>query len=106
MFYFWCCGLEAVSQIPERSVKHRLAYARLRDPGGLAVRIAHRGSSRLPEPLVQFNVYGGPRQGFFCPEPWFGLQNSFNRGVGLVRLAPGASWEWKIEIEPEIAPAK
>jgi hypothetical protein len=33
------------------------------------------------------------------------LQNSLNRGVGLVTLAPGASWEWKIEIEPEIAPA-
>jgi galactose mutarotase-like enzyme len=81
------------------------AYARLSDPRGLAVRITHRGSSRLPEPLVQFNVYGGPAQGFFCPEPWFGLQNSLNRGTGLVTLAPGASWEWKIEIEPEIARA-
>ena len=82
-----------------------VAYARLSDPRGLAVRITHRGSSRLPEPLVQFNVYGGPRQGFLCPEPWFGIQNSLNRGIGLVTLAPGASWEWNIEIEPEIAPA-
>jgi galactose mutarotase-like enzyme len=81
-------------------------YARLSDPRGLGVRIAHRGSSGLPEPLVQFNVYGGPRQGFLCPEPWFGLQNSLNRGTGLVTLAPGASWEWKIEIRPERTPVK
>jgi galactose mutarotase-like enzyme len=80
-------------------------WARLRDPRGLAARVAHSASSRLPEPLVQFNVYGGPKQGFFCPEPWFGLQNSLNRGKGLIKLAPGASWEWKIEIAPETAPA-
>jgi len=81
-----------------------VAEAHLADPRGLAVSISHRGSSRLPEPLVQFNVYGGPERGFLCPEPWFGLQNSLNRGVGLVTLAPGASWEWKIEIQPERTP--
>jgi galactose mutarotase-like enzyme len=81
------------------------AYARLSDPRGLAVRIDHRSSTTLPEPLVQFNVYGGPSRGFLCPEPWYGLQNSLNRGQGLVRLAPGASWEWKVEIQPEHVPA-
>lgn len=79
------------------------AFARLADPQGLALRITHRASSPLPEPLVQFNVYGGPRQGFLCPEPWFGLQNSLNRGQGLVTLAPGARWKWTVELEPEIA---
>jgi galactose mutarotase-like enzyme len=78
-------------------------YALLADPGGLALRITQRASSELPEPLVRFNVYGGPAQGFLCPEPWFGLQNSLNLKQGLVTLAPGADWEWTVELQPEIA---
>jgi galactose mutarotase-like enzyme len=78
------------------------AYARISDPQGLAVRIGHRASSVLPEPLVQFNVYGGPKQGYFCPEPWFGLQNSLNLGKGMVELKPGTEWRWTIAITPEI----
>jgi galactose mutarotase-like enzyme len=80
---------------------HGPVFARLADPQGLALRVTHHASSPLPEPLVQFNVYGGPRQGFFCPEPWFGLQNSLNRGQGLLTLAPGADWRWIVEIQPE-----
>lgn len=80
--------------------------ARLADPQGLAVRISHNASSSLPEPLVQFNLYGGPAQGFFSPEPWFGVQNSLNTGTGLVRLAPGAGFQWTIELQPEVAREK
>ena len=39
------------------------AYARLRDPGGIGVLIAHTATSLPNEPLVRFNVFGGPRQG-------------------------------------------
>jgi gluconolactonase len=79
-----------------------LAFARLRDPGGVGVRIAHKATSLPNEPLVRFNIYGGPRQGYFAPEPWVGLQNSLNTGVGRVELAAGGEWNWDIDIQPEI----
>jgi galactose mutarotase-like enzyme len=81
------------------------AWARLADPQGLALRIAHHASTALAEPVVQFNVYGGAKQGYFCPEPWFGLQNSLNLDHGKVELKPGAEWNWTIELTPEIAPS-
>ena len=81
-------------------------YARLADPQGLSIRITQLAASTLPEPLVRFNVYGGPKQGYFCPEPWFGLQNSLNLDHGAVTLKPGEDWQWTIEISPQIfAPA-
>ena len=52
---------------------------------------------------MQFNVFGGPKQGFFCPEPWFGLQNSLNLHQGLVTISPGSDWRWTVELRPEIA---
>ena len=79
------------------------AYSKISDPQGLALRIDQRASSKLAEPLVRFNVYGGPKQGYFCPEPWFGLQNSLNLDHGKVTLKPGAEWQWTVEITPEIA---
>ncbi len=79
------------------------AYARVSDPQGLALRIDQHASSALAEPLVRFNVYGGPKQGYFCPEPWFGLQNSLNLDHGKVTLKPGAKWQWTVEITPEVA---
>jgi galactose mutarotase-like enzyme len=77
------------------------AYARISDPQGVALRIGQRALPVPPEPLVRFNVYGGPKQGYFCPEPWFGLQNSLNLGQGVVKLKPGADWKWTLEITPE-----
>ena len=83
------------------------AYARVTDPRGLAIRVDHHASWALPEPLVQFNVYGGPKQGYFCPEPWYGLQNSLNLREAMVSLKPGADWQWTVAITPEFAtPAK
>jgi galactose mutarotase-like enzyme len=76
-------------------------YARVSDPQGLALRIAQRASTALAEPLVRFNIYGDPRQGYFSPEPWFGLQNSLNLKQGMVTLGPGADWQWTLEITPE-----
>ena len=73
-------------------------YARLADPQGLALRIQHSGVST--DPLVQFNIYGGPKQGYFSPEPWFGIQNSLNLHRGLVTLAPGREWQWTIALLP------
>lgn len=73
-------------------------YMVLRDPAGLAVRISHEASSTPAEPLVRFNMWGDPARGYFSPEPWVGLQDSHRLGKGMVRLAPGETWEWKIRI--------
>jgi galactose mutarotase-like enzyme len=74
-------------------------YARLTDPQGLTLNISHHAVSTVPEPLVQFNIFGGPKQGYFSPEPWFGLQNSLNLQRGIVRLAPGKQWDWRVELQ-------
>jgi galactose mutarotase-like enzyme len=75
-------------------------FATLRDPGGLSIRVSHHTSKWLDEPLVRFNIYGGPKQGYLCPEPWVGLQNSLNRGAGRMTLGPGDIWKWEILLEP------
>jgi galactose mutarotase-like enzyme len=80
----------------------RTPYAVLADPRGLALRITQSAPRPLPEPLVRFNIYGGAKQGYLCPEPWFGLQNSLNTGRGSVTVAPGADWEWSFELRPEL----
>lgn len=80
---------------------HGRPYARLVDPQGLALRISHHASSNVAEPLVQFNIFGGPDKGYFSPEPWFGLQNSLNLGKGLVTLGPGKTWDWSIELQAD-----
>ena len=77
-------------------------FSRLIDPAGLTVRLTQTSSTTLPEPLVRINAYGGPNVGYFCPEPWFGVQNSLNTGVGLVKIDPGASWRWRLAIEVEL----
>ncbi len=74
-------------------------YVRLVDPKGLSVRITQTASTSLPEPLIRFNAYGGPKEGYLCPEPWFGIQNSLNLQQGVVKLAPGDSWEWRIHLQ-------
>jgi gluconolactonase len=76
-------------------------YARLTDPQGVSLRLSQQASSSLPEPLVRFNLYGGPQSGYFCPEPIFGIQNSLNLGKGAVRLEPGKSWKWRLELQAE-----
>ena len=76
-------------------------FARLIDPTGMVIRVTETSTSTLPEPLIRFNAYGGPKQGYFCPEPWFGVQNSLNTGVGLIKLQPGGSWTFRLLIEVE-----
>jgi galactose mutarotase-like enzyme len=76
-------------------------YMLLRDPQGLAIRIRHSAESVPPAPVILFNVWGDPREGYFSPEPWVGLQNSFNLHKGLVTIAPGGRWQWRIDIRPE-----
>jgi hypothetical protein len=79
-------------------------YARLVDPQGVSLRLTQQASSTLPEPLVRFNLYGGPQNGYFCPEPIFGIQNSLNLGQGVVRLPPGKSWKWRLELQVDGPP--
>ena len=74
-------------------------YAELRDPGGLAVRVSHTATSIPSEPVVRFNMWGDPTKGYFCPEPIVGLQDGHRLQQGLVRVAPGKTWEWVITIE-------
>jgi gluconolactonase len=74
-------------------------YARLVDPAGVSLRLTQQASSTLPEPLIRFNLFGGPSTGYFCPEPFFGIQNSLNLGRGAVRLQPGKDWKWRLELQ-------
>lgn len=73
-------------------------YAQLVDPQGVSLRLTQQAGSTVGEPLVRFNLYGGPKAGFLCPEPFFGVQNSLNSGHGLVRLARGKDWKWRLEL--------
>jgi gluconolactonase len=76
-------------------------FARLVDPQGMTLRLTQQASSSLPEPLIRFNAYGGPKVGYFCPEPWFGVQNSLNTGKGAVRLQGGSVWKWRLDLQIE-----
>lgn len=80
------------------------AWARLSDASGLAVRISHLAQVMPPPPVVSFNLWGSPADGYFCPEPWVGLPGSFNLRKGLVHLRAGETWRWRILIEPEFDP--
>jgi gluconolactonase len=74
-------------------------YALLTDPQGLSLRVSQQSTSSLEEPIVRFNIYGGPSVGYFSPEPWFGLQNSLNIGKPLVHLVAGNSWTWRVQLK-------
>ena len=74
-------------------------FAQLTDPQGMTLRITQQASSTLAEPLIRFNIFGGPKTGYFSPEPWFGIQNSLNLHKGLVSLAAGDLWRWRIELQ-------
>ena len=77
-------------------------YVVLRDPAGLTLRMTH-SASKLPEqPFVAFNLWGDPPEGYFSPEPWVGLQNSFVLEKGLVSLDPGELFYWTIRIEASL----
>ncbi len=74
-----------------------------RDPAGLAIRISHSASHVPESPVVQFNLWGDVRRGFFSPEPWIGLQNSLVSREGLVFLQPGEVFRWTVRISHESA---
>lgn len=77
-------------------------WLRLTDPAGVALTFRHHADSMPAPPLVQFNLWGDPSQGYFSPEPWVGLQGSFVSRQGLVTLAPGREWQWQIDLKPEV----
>lgn len=76
-------------------------WLRLTDPAGLALRITHHAESLPPEPLVQFNLWGRPGDGYLSPEPVVGLQNPLNLRQGLIELPPGKAWAWRVWIDLE-----
>lgn len=73
-------------------------WLRLDDPGGLRLRLSHRASRSPDRNPVLFNLWGNSELGFFSPEPWMGRQNSLVDNTGLIRLAPGADFNWTIRI--------
>lgn len=75
------------------------------DPSGLQLRLSHHASKEPASPAVRFNLWADTDAGFFSPEPWLGTQNSLNSGAGLVKLMPGETWRWQIDIIPSQAPA-
>ena len=74
----------------------------LEDPGGLALRMTHSASKVPEQPYVAFNLWGDAPAGYFSPEPWVGLQNSFVLNKGLVTLEPGELFDWTIRIEVQL----
>lgn len=78
-------------------------WFRLTDAGGLGVKVSHRAQSTPAQPFVQFNLWGGTAEGYFCPEPFVGVHNSLNTQTGQINLAPGKTWTWLIRVEPERA---
>jgi galactose mutarotase-like enzyme len=76
-------------------------WFRATDASGIGVKVSHRAESQPNAPFIQFNLYGGTTEGFFCPEPFLGVQNSFNKRTGLVEIAPGKKWHWTIRVETE-----
>jgi gluconolactonase len=93
---------DALTAMPLAGYKSQ-PWARLVDPQGLALRITQQVSSTTGEPLVRFNIFGGPKVGYFSPEPWFGIQISLNLGRGFIQLAAGENWQWRLELRTEAA---
>ncbi|MCP5114454.1 MAG: hypothetical protein GY953_26800 [bacterium] len=77
-------------------------WIRIADPGGVTITMKHHAQSTPEPPVILFNLWGDISKGYYSPEPWVGLQNSLNLRQGLVWLAPGSSWTWTVELEPEV----
>lgn len=73
----------------------------IEDPSGARLAIEHTVLHGEQVEAVDFNLWADVVDGFFCPEPWVGTQNSLNTGVGLVHLGPGQDWRWQIRFEYE-----
>lgn len=98
-------GIHELSVLPHRNAVglgglQGAARLTVFDPSGLQIAIEHRASSEPSLPTIRFNLWADTQAGFFSPEPWLGTQNSLNSGAGLVRLEPGDSWTWTIDIIP------
>lgn len=76
-------------------------WMELTDPNGLKIRMSHKADRYPDQPFIQYNVWGDAPNGYFSPEPWVGLQNSFVLDQGMTRLAPAETWKWSIRIELE-----
>jgi galactose mutarotase-like enzyme len=73
-------------------------WMRLTDPAGLSLHLSHRADSLPAPPVLQFNIWGDAKAGYFSPEPWVGIQNSLNLRQGLVILPAGATWKWTFTV--------
>lgn len=98
----------SIAELPHRSAislggRKGAAEILITDPSGLQLRLVHQASAEPAEPAVRFNLWVDTEAGFFSPEPWIGTQNSLNSGAGLVRIKPGQSWTWQIDIIPSVA---
>ena len=100
-------GRHALHELSRRSAaslagKPGIATLTMIDPSGLLVQLVHEASKSPTLPAIQFNLWADTTDGFFSPEPWVGTQNSLNNGAGLITLAPGESWQWRVDIIPDL----
>jgi galactose mutarotase-like enzyme len=84
--------------IPLSGYSDAEARLSLWDPSGLEIEIVHQAERRPPDDPVLFNLWGDVAAGFFSPEPWVGKQGALVTGDGLIWLAPGQRWSWRIEV--------
>jgi galactose mutarotase-like enzyme len=103
-------GEHAIGALPRRSAVSLggppgSAELTVIDPSGLSVTLRHAASAEPAAPAIRFNLWADTEEGFFSPEPWLGTQNGLNTGAGVVRLEPGARWQWRIDIIPSGAAA-
>lgn len=91
-------SLKPLTPISLSGYPRGLAWVRIEDPSGLSVTISHSEDRRPGGTPVLFNLWGDIRQGFFAPEPWVGKQDSLATGDGVIRLAPGDTFRWTIEV--------
>lgn len=102
-------GWQSVSSLPHRYAvslggKEGKAELLVADPSGFWLKLSHLASSEPLDPVIRFNLWADTKKRFFSPEPWMATQNSLNTGAGLVRLQPGRSWTWQIDIVPGFSP--
>lgn len=84
--------------IPLAGYRKRVATAIIDEPGYRSIEIRQSASLGAASGLVRFNLWGDAAAGWYSVEPWYGLQNSLATGDGVVRLSPGQTFRWTIDL--------
>lgn len=75
------------------------ARLELIDPKSLTVTVTQReipsGRRKLASRNMLFVMWGTPKLGYFCPEPWAGRPNALNKPSDGISLRPGEKFLWE-----------